>query len=525
MLAADRCSSLCDHDVLPLCRVVVCPLLGRGDCSENGPANLGQTHTRLDGMMVRMRTTHAENPTPPKQLVGRSIVERLALVLVAIVLLQTWYLEGLVAPMKVTSNSMAPTLLGPHQEAVCTDCAYRFAYGTEGRLRRKILCPNCGFAEECLSSSLDTGGEWLLVSRSIFALRRPQRWEVAAFRHPEQASQIALKRIVGLPGETVEIRDGEIYANGVIQRKPLAQQQAMAVPVYDANHVPQHDSLPPRWQGDEEDSRWVWSEGRLLHSPAPEQESFDWLSYHHWCRLPGQPDKVQQCPITNTSGYNQGSSERCETVHPVGDLWLSFRLQKAEGDGEFCVLLTDGREEFQVEFVPARGHYEVRQNGRKLELSGSSGLPVRLQGSQIDVSLVDSRFTVAFDGRVAAEWAFAPGPSPPPPTLRPVAIGVRRLEVEIGDLRLYRDVYYTHPLGPDARWGGDRPGCLGTGEYFVLGDNSLISLDSRTWPQSPAVPDALLVGKPFCVALSTRRISWGRMSFVVPVRTGIRYIR
>jgi len=475
--------------------------------------------------MVQMWTTHAENRTSPKRLVGRSIIERLVLVLVAVAILQTWYLEGLVVPMKVTSNSMAPTLLGPHQEAVCTDCTYRFAYGTEGKLHHQIICPNCGFAEKRLMNLPDTDGEWLLVSRSVFALRRPQRWEVAAFRHPERASQIALKRIVGLPGETVEIRDGEIYADGVIQQKPFAQQQAMAVLVYDANYVPKRDSLPPRWLGDEEDSRWVWSEGRLLHAAASEQKSIDWLSYHHWCRLPGQPDKVQRCPITNMSGYNQGFLQRSETVHPVGDLWLSFRLQKVKGDGELHVLLTDGREEFQVQIVPAHRHYEVRQNGLKLEFSRSGDLPDRLQGSQIDVSLVDCRFTLAFDGRVAAEWAFAPKPGPPPPTLRPVAIGVRHLEVEIGDLRLYRDVYYTCPLGPNAQWGGDRPCYLGAGEYFVLGDNSPISQDSRAWLQSPAVPDTLLVGKPFCVSLSTRRISWGRMTFVVPVLTRIRYIR
>ena len=48
---------------------------------------------------------------------------------------------------------------------------------------------------------------------------------MVAFRSQSKAGEIAVKRVVGLPGETIEIRDGDIYADGRIQRKTLAQQR------------------------------------------------------------------------------------------------------------------------------------------------------------------------------------------------------------------------------------------------------------------------------------------------------------
>lgn len=476
-------------------------------------------------MMLPMRTEPTERKPLPKRPLGRPIVERLVLVLVAVVLLQTWYLEGLLMPMKVASGSMAPALRGPHREVTCVDCGYRFVYGIDARTPRRTVCPNCGHAQKTLTDLPDTGGDRVLVSRPVFQLRKPRRWEVVAFRHPECAERIAIKRVVGLPGEAVEVRDGEIYVDGAIQRKPLAQQQATAVLVYDANHAPTQSSLPPRWQADRADSQWTWTDGQFSRPATPSQSSIDWLGYHHWCRLPGQPGTIERCPISNTSGYNQAFPQRSETVHPIGDLWLSFRLMKTSGQGELFVLLTDGRERFQVRFDPEQGRCQVFRSDQELEGVFSGGDVPLSDGCLIDVSWIDSQFTVAVDGRLAGQWPFEPRVHASPPTLRPVAIGARRLGVEIHDLRLFRDVYYTHPIGQDARWGVDHPHRLRHGQYFVLGDNSTISLDSRTWPQSSAVPEELLVGKPFFVHFPTRRIEWEQTTFVVPDFARIRYIR
>ena len=45
-------------------------------------------------------------------------------------------------------------------------------------------------------------------------MKDPERYDIIIFKYPDDESQLFIKRIIGLPGETVEIRDGKIYLNG-----------------------------------------------------------------------------------------------------------------------------------------------------------------------------------------------------------------------------------------------------------------------------------------------------------------------
>jgi hypothetical protein len=96
------------------------------------------------------------------------------------------------------------------------------------------------------------------------------------------------------------------------------------------------------------------------------------------------------------------------------------------------------------------------------------------------------------------------------------------LRVALSHVKLYRDIYYTPPDSPVAEYQ------LGRGEYFVLGDNSPLSIDSRHWDR-PGVPLAAFVGKPLLVHLPSRpgTLTWGGQSrrIRVPDFTRIRYIR
>jgi len=53
-------------------------------------------------------------------------------------------------------------------------------------------------------------GNYLLVDEISYRFRSPQRGEVIVFRYPKDLSQRFIKRIIGLPGETVEVKDGRI---------------------------------------------------------------------------------------------------------------------------------------------------------------------------------------------------------------------------------------------------------------------------------------------------------------------------
>ena len=54
----------------------------------------------------------------------------------------------------------------------------------------------------------------LIGFRFAYWFDEPQRGDIILFEYPVDEKQIYIKRVIGLPGETVEIRDGHIYING-----------------------------------------------------------------------------------------------------------------------------------------------------------------------------------------------------------------------------------------------------------------------------------------------------------------------
>lgn len=44
--------------------------------------------------------------------------------------------------------------------------------------------------------------------------RDPERFDIVIFKYPDDESRLFIKRVIGLPGETVEIKDGKVYIDG-----------------------------------------------------------------------------------------------------------------------------------------------------------------------------------------------------------------------------------------------------------------------------------------------------------------------
>lgn len=62
--------------------------------------------------------------------------------------------------------------------------------------------------------SLIEPGDRLFGFRLAYAFEEPERYDIVIFRYPVDESQNFIKRIIGLPGEVVEIRSGKIYIDG-----------------------------------------------------------------------------------------------------------------------------------------------------------------------------------------------------------------------------------------------------------------------------------------------------------------------
>ena len=57
-------------------------------------------------------------------------------------------------------------------------------------------------------------GDRVVGNRLSYLTKDPERYDIIIFKYPDDESQLFIKRIIGLPGETVEIRDGHIYIDG-----------------------------------------------------------------------------------------------------------------------------------------------------------------------------------------------------------------------------------------------------------------------------------------------------------------------
>jgi signal peptidase I len=57
-------------------------------------------------------------------------------------------------------------------------------------------------------------GEYLLTDKITYRLREPERGDVVVFEAPGANGEEFIKRIIGLPGEIISVREGIIYING-----------------------------------------------------------------------------------------------------------------------------------------------------------------------------------------------------------------------------------------------------------------------------------------------------------------------
>jgi signal peptidase I len=422
----------------------------------------------------------------------RRLVEIGVLLGIAGTMASEFLVEGWLVPIVVSSGSMATTLMGPHRNVRCPDCGMSFACDAEDASgTAAATCPNCGRRGIPPDGQI-IRGDRLLVDRATFVLRRPRRWEIALFRCPESADDYCVKRIVGLPDEAIEIRGGDVYVNGSIARKSLAQQRDMAVLVHDTAWIGGHDDLPDRWSPQTTTGWQRTGDGWRSVSPTAKVQ---WLDYIHWRRTTASlPSAIEDSPILDEDGYNQAVSRQ---LNRVTDLMLVCKLS-AVGNGTLLVKANDGRETFQVSLAPATGAITLARSDRVVQ-SFQAAAGILQKPTELTISLIDQQIVVAIGSREEVVYRYEPLATAIQANLAPYSIGASDLDVQVSRLQIYRDVYYT----PATRASDSKSCLLGPEEYYVLGDNSPISRDSRPWMGGEIVRGSLLVGRP--LALFRRR--------------------
>lgn len=79
--------------------------------------------------------------------------------------------------------------------------------------------------------------ERLIIEKVSYYFHPPRRGDIVVLRRPQRSSEPLIKRVVGLPGETVEIKDGRVFINGEPLDEPYLKQATW--PAMPARLVPE----------------------------------------------------------------------------------------------------------------------------------------------------------------------------------------------------------------------------------------------------------------------------------------------
>jgi signal peptidase I len=337
----------------------------------------------------------AEKPieVPPKKDGTRETIESIVIAFIFAFLFRTFEAEAFVIP----TGSMAPTLLGRHKDEKCPQCGYSFTIGASEELDREgnflmkridsAICPNCRYEMKVRNDPVFIGDR-ILVTKFNPEIGDTDRWDVTVFKFPEDPTTNYIKRLCGLPGETIEIRQGDLYSvrDGkaqILRKLKGDKQRAVLQTVYD-DDLPSRDLLeagwPERWAGvardDGPNAVAGWSnevEGWQTDSQARTYsveagESSRWLRYRHfvptqedWDDLPNGRLNPKARLLLDFCGYNAVTFENWgqpeQGVYWVGDLAVSANidLQAAKPGGNVMLELVEGSRKYRCTLDPNAG--------------------------------------------------------------------------------------------------------------------------------------------------------------------------
>lgn len=75
-------------------------------------------------------------------------------------------------------------------------------------------------------------GQFILANKLAYVLGEPKRGDVVIFHNPDNQDEDYIKRIMGLPGDTVEIRDQQIWINGQALEEPYIANKILSNQIF-----------------------------------------------------------------------------------------------------------------------------------------------------------------------------------------------------------------------------------------------------------------------------------------------------
>jgi signal peptidase I len=522
----------------------------------------------------------------------RETVESIVVAFVLAFLFRTFEAEAFVIP----TGSMAPTLMGRHKDLDCPKCGCNYQVSASEEVDAEGGAKNAGYQTAagtcpmCRYTALlgpdnpqhirypSYSGDRILVSKFAYDLNDPLRWDVIVFKFPGDATTDSrtnfIKRLVGLPGETVRIQRGDLWVKRdeepfQIARKPPQKLLAMLQPVFDNDYMPRiaDEGWPARWQpeaADDQSGQGAWSsDDYVTFQTDGSSEGERWLRYHHlvpsypqWkaLELEGKAAAGKLTPqlITDFTAYNTARVRGSDNPVPeadsvglywVGDLALGCTVEVKNTKGELLFELRKGGRQFYCRLDVATGQATLSISGEDMRhfqphattaVRGPGRHEIRFSNCDNELRLWVDGVVVAFDA--ATTYADLGNTLPEESDHLPVGIATVGANVQLSHLIVSRDLYYIADLSyaGAVRFTSDDGGFLSVArgadvrlrnqseepvdfvlkadQFFVLGDNSARSKDGRLWgADNYTVPRELLIGKALFIYWPH---SWNRVPYV-----------
>ena len=265
------------------------------------------------------------------------VKETLESIVVAFVLafvFRAFIVEAFVIP----TGSMATTLYGEQLTYTCSNCGYEYAFGVQAGSASdsatRPRCPNCTASptkreydrlRKSRSNSgdrilvhkwpLDIGGEWL----------GPERWDVTVFKDPRDGTTNFIKRLVGLPGEVLEIIDGDVYAVSIdeLEKGLVKRLDDLRKEVYQCRKRPSEasrDDLVRKYRSLNRELLLL-PEGSLLRiqRKSPRAQESLWINVYNHDFLPNPAKRLVGWEPVGVGDVAWDTSNRRMTFDPPDD--------------------------------------------------------------------------------------------------------------------------------------------------------------------------------------------------------------
>jgi len=379
---------------------------------------------------------------------------------------------------------MAPTYQGEHFQLSCDDCQCPFSIDANNVPKSGLaVCPNCGTPKNRFSEQAIQSATRMTVHQPVDSI---SRWDVIAFNEPgidnRDKKRLLTKRVVGLPGETIQFRGGNLLIDGKLLRKPSELNQQIRIPIFDSQF--NDKSKTKRLVAPSGDSSWhADSDGWSFDYQAARDDvqsasgSFDWLDYRHIRGYRHSGGRYDLFPIEDDYGYNQNVARQ---LHRVNEVMLQLQIENA-ATAQFAVsLFPDQEQSCKVVFQFDRRKLLVTFNNENPLTFDASWL--NSPKSVIEVSNFDRQLQISHNHETRYQQTFPAGntPNPKPIDAAPsvqIRLGASKGNVQLSHLRIFRDLFYYCETTDEADDAFKFE--LATDQYFVLGDNVPISVDSR----------------------------------------------